>query len=167
MPTLWLGLILLIALMQTGCHGYNLGNQQLFRADIRTVHVPMFESDSYRRFIGQKMTEATIKEIEKSTPLTIAEPALADSFLQGRIVRDRKTVNGENISDEPRSLQVEYRLEVSWVDRAGAPLMQRQSVRIDNDVDFIPEGGQSITTAQNELFNRMARQIVGQMEIPW
>ena len=157
----------MLAVGQTGCRGYNLGNQQLFRPDIRSVHVPIFESDSFRQTVGQQLTEATIKEIELSTPLTISDPALANSFLQGRIVRERKRVNGENISDDPRSLQVEYRVEVTWVDRAGTPLMQRQSVRIDNDVDFIPEGGQSITTAQYELFRRIARQIVGQMETRW
>ena len=45
--------------------------------------------------------------------------------------------------------------------------MERQLLRVNNDVDFIPEGGQSLTTAQQELINRMAREIVGQMETPW
>ena len=151
----------------TGCSSYHLGNQYLFRSDIRTVHVAMFESDSFRRFLGQRMTEAVVKQIANNTPLTITEPCLANSFLTGRITRDRKTVVGENISDEPRSLDVDWRLEVNWVDRAGVPLMQRQSLRLDRGVTFIPEGGQSITTAQQQLIERLARDIVGQMELPW
>jgi hypothetical protein len=150
-----------------GCRGYHLGNQFLFRSDIRTIHVATFESNSYRRFLGQRMTEAVIRQIATSTPLTITEPALANSFLTGRIVRDRKTVVGENISDEPRSLDVDWRLEVEWTDRAGVPLMQRQSLRLDRGVTFIPEGGQSISTAQQQLIERLARDIVGQMELPW
>ena len=151
----------------TGCKCYHLGNQYLFRSDIRTVHVAMFESNSFRRFLGQRMTEAVIKQIANNTPLTITEPALANSFLTGRITRDRKVVVGENITDEPRSLDVDWRLEVEWVDRAGVPLMQRQSLRLDRGVTFIPEGGQSITTAQQQLIQQLARDIVGQMELPW
>jgi hypothetical protein len=150
-----------------GCAGYNVGDQFLYRSDIRTVHVVMFESDSYRKFLGQQLTEAVAKQIESSTPLTITEPALADSFLQGRLISDQKRVVGEDRSDEPRDLLIDYRLEVSWVDRAGVPLMQRQLVKLDLDAAFVPEAGQSMATAQQELIQRIAREIVGQMEAPW
>jgi len=161
--------VLIFALLPfaSGCRGYHLGNQYLFRSDIRTVHVAMFESDSYRRFLGQRMTEAVIKQIANTTPLTITEPALANSFLTGRIIRDRKLVVGENITDEPRSIDVAWRLEVQWTDRAGVPLMQRQALKLDRGVTFIPEGGQSISTAQQVLIEHLARDIVGQMETPW
>jgi hypothetical protein len=161
------GIVLAIfCLTLTGCAGYHVGNQYLFRSDIRTVHVAVFESDSYRRFLGQRLTEAVVKQIELSTPLTITEPQLAHSFLRGRIVRDSKTVVGENIHDEPRSLNVGWRVEVTWVDRAGVPLMQRQVLRVDRDATFIPEAGQSLSTAQQEVIERLARDIVGQMETP-
>lgn len=158
---------LMLVAVASGCRSYHLGNQYLFRSDIRTIHVATFESNSYRRFLGQRMTEAVIRQVASSTPLTITEPALANSFLTGRIVRDRKSVVGENISDEPRSLDVDWRLEVEWTDRAGVPLMQRQNLRLDRGVTFIPEGGQSISTAQQQLIERLARDIVGQMELPW
>ena len=150
-----------------GCAGYHLGNQYLYRSDIRTVHVAMFESDSYRRFLGQRTTEAVIKEVELSTPLTITNPQIADSFIRERILQDRKSVVGENRLDEPRSLGVEWVVEIDWVDRAGTPLMQRQTVRITEDVVFIPEGGQSLTTAQQKIIERVARQTVSQMQTPW
>ena len=148
-----------------GCAGYHVGSQFLYRSDIRTVHVAIFESDSYRRFLGQRLTEAVIKEIEESSPLTITEPQLADSFLRGRIVNEDKIVAGENINDEPRSLNVSWRVEVSWVDRAGVPLINRQTLRINRDATFIPEGGQSLSTAQQKVIERLARDIVGQMEM--
>ncbi len=150
-----------------GCAGYNVGDQFLYRNDIRTVHVAMFESDSFRKFLGPQLTEAVTKQIELSTPFTIAEPALADSFVRGRLISDQKRVVGEDRSDEPRELLIDYRLEVSWVDRAGVPLMQRQIIKLDLDAAFVPEGGQSMATAQEELIHRIAREIVGQMEAPW
>ena len=164
LPTL--ALAMLATVLTCGCAGYHLGNQFLYRSDIRTVHVVIFESDSYRRFLGQRLTEAVVKEIELSTPLTITEAALADSFVRGRILQDRKIVAGENINDDARTLTVDWVVEVSWVDRAGVPLMQRQFVRIDRQATFIPEGGQSLSSAQQEIVERIARDIVGQMEMP-
>ena len=161
------GLIVgLIAFTSLGCARYHVGNQYLFRSDIRTVSVPIFETDSFRRFLGQRLTEAVVKNIELNTPLTIADPAIADSFVRGRIVSERKTVAAENRNDEPRTLQVGWQVEVDWVDRAGVPLMQRQKVRINRDSWFIPEGGQSLSTSQQEVIEMIARDIVGQMEMP-
>jgi hypothetical protein len=82
-------------------------------------------------------------------------------------VRESKRVAGENINDEPRTLGVNWVVEVDWVDRAGVPLMQRQVVRISRDAEFVPEGGQSMATAQQEIIERMARDVVSQMQMPW
>lgn len=167
-PGGWLaGMILVCVLQSGGCAGYHLGNQFLYRSDIRTVHVMMFESDSYRRFVGQRLTEAVIKEIEVNTPLTITDPQIADSFVRGRLVRDSKTVVGENVYDEPRTLLVGWLVEVDWVDRAGVPLMERQLVRIREDAAFVPEGGQSMATTQQKIIELIARDVVSQMQSGW
>lgn len=150
-----------------GCAGYHLGNQFLYNSSIRSVSVIMFESDSDRRFLGQRLTEAVVKEVELSTPLTITDPQIADSFIRGRLIRDVKRVAGENVNDEPRTLQVAWVVEVDWVDRAGVPLLQRRSIRIRRDADFVPEGGQSISTAQQRIIEQVARDVVSQMQSPW
>lgn len=150
-----------------GCRSYHVGNQFSYRSDIRTVHVGTFDSDSYRRFTGQRLTEAVLREIELRTPLSIAGPANADSFLRGRIIQDSKQVLGENFTDDPRTVGYTWRLEVTWVDRAGTPLMPRELIRLTDDVALIPEGGQSLGSAELELIESLARQIVGQMEMPW
>lgn len=159
--------LLCLMLGCTGCQGYHLGNQYLFRSDVRTVHVAMFDSESYRRFLGQRLTESLTKQIINTTPLTITEAAYADSFITGRLVRETKTVTGETITDEARSLDVANAVEVTWADRAGTPLMPRQTVQIQLDAELIPEGGQSLATTQQEIIDRISRQVVGQMEMPW
>ena len=151
----------------SGCARYHLGNQFLYNSSIRSVSVIMFESDSNRRFLGQRLTEAVVKEIELSTPLTITDAQIADSFIRGRLVRDDKRVAGENINDEPRTLNVAWVVEVDWVDRAGVPLFQRQKIRIRRDADFVPEGGQLISTAQQRIIDQIARDVVSQMQSPW
>jgi hypothetical protein len=99
--------------------------------------------------------------------LTITEPALADSVITAKVVSDRKSILAETVTDEGRAVDVGMIVEVDWTDRAGTPLMQRQSLKINHSADFIPEGGQSLTTAQQEVIERVAREIVGQMETPW
>lgn len=166
-PSRAIWLALLTAVIGGGCAAYQVGNQSLFRCDIRSVHVPIFESDSFRRFLGQQLTEAVIKQIEQDTTLLIADPATADSFLTGRIVDDNKRPVALDQFGEPRVLQTDWQVEVNWVDRSGVPLMRQQLVKINEAVDFIPEGGQSLATAQRDVTRRIARQIVGQMESPW
>lgn len=162
----WLFVVLLLVQMM-GCAGYHVGNQYLFRSDIRSVHVMMFESDSDRRFLGQRLTEAVVKAVELETPMTITDPQIADSFIRGRLVNEVKNVVGENINDEPRTLQVGFQVEIDWVDRAGVPLMQRQIVQISREAELIPEGGQSMATAQQEIIDRIARDVISQMQMPW
>ncbi len=154
-------------LWMTGCQCYQLGNQAFFRNDIRTVHVAILESNSNRRFLGQRFTEAITKRISSSTPLLITSPDRADSFITGRLLRERKRITGETVTDEGRSLEVSNIIEFRWVDRQGTPLTQRQSIRLDFDAELIPEGGQSLATAQQEIIDRIAREVVGQMELPW
>jgi len=40
-------------------------------------------------------------------------------------------------------------------------------VNIGQQANFVPEGGQSLVTAQQEAINKLAQQIVGQMELAW
>lgn len=160
-------IMLAIATQSIGCAGYHLGNQYLYRSDIRTVHVMMFESVSDRRFLGQRLTEAVIKNVELNTPLTITDPQIADSFIRGRIIADNKRVAGKSIDDDPRTLQIAWVVEIDWVDRAGVPLMQLQSVKFNRDAEFVPEGGQSMATAQQRIIEQVARDVVSQMQMPW
>lgn len=169
-PSRIVGIALLLTALPfafSGCAGYQGGSTAFFRSDIRSVHVAIFESDSYRRFLGQRITEAVIKQVELGTPYLISDPQFADSFVRGRLIRETKRSVGDNRFDEPRDIQVAWRVEVTWTDRSGTPLMQKQLIRIDNDENFIPEAGQSLTTAQQRLIEKLAREIVGQMEMPW
>lgn len=157
----------LLAWAVSGCQAYHFGAPTLHNCSIRSVYVPMIESDSYRRFPGPRLTEAVIKQIELDTPFVIAAPESADSFLVAKINRDTKTVQAETINDDPRVLKAGIQVEVTWTDRNGNPLSQRRLIKITQDVDFIPEAGQSLTTAHQEVINRIARDIVNQMETPW
>ena len=151
----------------SGCRAYHFGNQGLYRSDIQSVHVSIFESDSYRRWLGQRLSESVVKQIERDTSYTIASPQTANSFIRGRILRDTKNVLTESGNDDVREAEFGIYVEVTWTDRTGMSLMPRQRLLISESDHFVPEGGQSLTTAQQEILNRIAKQIVNQMEMPW
>ena len=67
-----------------GCATYQVGSESLYAPDIATVYVPMIESDSYRRDLGERLTEAVIKEIELKTPYKVVGTPDADSILAVR-----------------------------------------------------------------------------------
>ena len=68
-------------LLLPGCAGYQLGQRSLYRPDIRTIHVPVVHSDSFRRHLGERLTEAIVKEIELKTTYKVVDAGSADSVL--------------------------------------------------------------------------------------
>ncbi|MCU0877563.1 MAG: LPS assembly lipoprotein LptE [Pirellulaceae bacterium] len=166
--------LLASGLAMPGCAGYQLGQRTLYRPDIRTVHVPIVESDSFRRNLGERLTEAIVKEIELKTPYKVVGPAEADSILTARIVSDSKRVLTENRFDEPRDVETDFFVQVSWVDRRGDLIMSHNDVptqplllSVSQTTNFVAEGGQSLATAHQEAIDRLAQQVVGQMELAW
>ena len=169
---IFLSLVCLSAL--SGCAAYQLGNRSLYRPDIHTIHVPIVESDSFRRNLGERLTEQIVKSIELNTPYKVVGCAEADSVLSVRIVSDSKKVLSENRFDEPRDIETDFFVQVSWVDRRGDIIMSHNDIpvqplllNISQTASFVPEGGQSLATAHQEALHRLAAQIVGQMELAW
>lgn len=164
----------MLSICLTGCAGYQIGNRSLYPPHIRTVYVPIFESASFRRNQGERLTEAVIKEIELKTPYKVVHTPDADSVLSGRIIEDLKHVTVPTLSGEPREVEVNMQVEVSWVDRQGSVLRQAQPipvmpevVNIGSSASLIPEVGRSIATTQQQAIGRLAEQIVALMETPW
>lgn len=160
-------------LLGWGCARYQLGSRTLYPPHIRTVYVPVFESDSYRRYLGERLTEAVIKQIDLHTPYQVVDTPTADSILTGRIISEGKRVLVENPTDEPRQLEVAFVAQVSWLDQHGQLLAQQgvdvpaALVDIQATSTVVPEVGQSITTAQQSAIDQLATEIVSLMESPW
>ncbi len=152
---------MLLAVFLTGCAGYQIGNSTLYRTDLKTIHVPMFKSNSLRLDLGEWLTEAVIKEIELRTPYKVVSNPLADSVLTGTLLWDNKRVLSENVNDEPRNLIFNAAVHITWIDNSGRIL--EQSV-ISLGSDFVPEAGQSVATAEKAVITKVAQQIVSEME---
>jgi hypothetical protein len=164
-------LFTLIAITSLSGCGYMVGSAN--DPQIRTVEVPVFQTNSFRRGIELQLTEAVQKQIQLRTPFRVVT-ASGDTRLTGRIIDVRKSVLGETQFDDPRELQINLALEVVWEDlRAGRVLSQEQiplapelsALRAQSE--FAPEVGQSLATAMQQAVNRLARQVVDRMEAPW
>lgn len=161
-------------LLSAGCASYRVGAQSLYAPDVTTVYVPMIESESFRRDLGERLTEAVIKEIELKTPLKVVGTPDADSILSARIVGDTKRVVVENRNDDPRAVEHNLAAEVTWLNRRREPLRMSSMVPlppellpIGQTVTLIPEVGQSTASVQQQAIGRLAEQIVATMEEPW
>jgi hypothetical protein len=161
-------------LLFCGCAGYQIGNQSLYPQEVRSVYVPVFKSNSFRRNMGERLTEAVVKEIEATTPYKVVDEARADTVLSGAIAQETKTVLVPSLSGDAREVQTAIVVQVSWVDRNGIKMREDKNVPLPGEIaevtgtsDLVPEVGQSVATAQQEAICRVAKQIVGLMEKPW
>jgi Lipopolysaccharide-assembly len=164
----------LFVVMMAGCIGYHAGTNSLYAADVATVYVPMIESDSYRRDLGERLTEAIVKEIELKTPYKVVSTPDADSILSARLMTDTRRRIIQNGFSDPRVSETELRAEVNWINRRRQPMVPMQMIPIPAELlaisqtsNLIPEAGQSVATSQQEAIQRLAQQIVGTMEAPW
>jgi hypothetical protein len=162
------------AVLLGGCAGYQIGTRSLYRPDIRTVHVPIVRSDSLRRFLGERLTEAVVKKIEQDSPMKVVDSGAADSVLTIHLVSETKRVLAETRYDDVRDIETDFFVQVRWADRRGDLIIGPTQVpveplllNISQSANFVPEGGQSLATAHQVAITRLADQIVGQMEMAW
>jgi hypothetical protein len=179
---------------------------------IRTVYVPIFENNTFRRQLEHDLTRAVIREIEQKTPYkVVSDPCRADTELRGTILAVNKNILNRNQLNEIREGEMVITVNLMWKDlrngeilsrprkspaalptpgmpaidipdvgagsTAGAPPASPPVAPGQPDVGppvidtgigtYIPELGQSTTTAYQRAVDRLAVQIVSQMEKPW
>ncbi len=170
-----LGAMLIAA---AGCATYRVGNNTLYATNVRTIYVPMVQSDSFRTTpsvdIGERLTEALCKEIEKRTPFkVVGSEDGADSVLTARIVADTKRMVVESPTDQSRQVEMNYQTLVTWADRGGTVIASGEvplpaaTVDVGQSASLVPEYGRSVASTQQEAIVKLAQQIVGLMEEPW
>ena len=173
-PAQLVAAMLLLFISAAGCAGYQLGTSTLYNPNIRTIYVPIVRNDTFRHDLGVQLTEAVQKAIEQRTPYKVVNDPAADSTLTCRVTSQAKRTVTEARTDEPRAVETLVTLELTWTDRRGNLLMENRPVPLGDlayyfiqGIDFVPEGGQSMATAQQRAVERWSEQIVNQMESRW
>ena len=148
----------------SGC-GYRSDN--LFRTDINTVYVDMFESKEFRRDLEFSLTEAVKKRIGTDTPYRLASKEKADTILKGEVLEERQAAYApDSDTRQPRDKQMTLVIRVEWKDlRSGRVLVDRPLLL--QAVDYLPPAGESEKFAQQKGIDRLAARIVAQMYNDW
>jgi len=170
-------LLLLPVLLLPGCMslgGYQVGSRSLFGQDIKTVYVPMVETDPTRRHLAERLTEAICKRIEERSPYKVVGRPSADSVLECRIIDKNQWVSLVDPSHDPRQKSNELVVAIRWRDRRSQDIRQfdplawsNSAAQVSASDAMVAEFGHSLLTSEQKQIDRIASQIVGMMETPW
>ena len=156
------GVLTLAAVLLAGC-GYT--TRPMYNAAYRTVSVPVFQNNSFRRGWEDRLTEAIKKNIEARTPMKVATYN-ADTILSGEIVDDLQTVLTKRLGTNlPREVQVTIRVNFTWKERAGRVLVERRD--FNRMATEVPQLNESAEDAEQLAIERLAAAIVDQMQEEW
>jgi hypothetical protein len=136
---------------------------------VRTVYVPVFKSQTFRRDLNFQLTDLVIKEIEKRTPYkVVGSPEGADTILEGTVNLATKNITVENLYNLPRELTAMVNVTVNWTHNPPTEEeTKRGPVVVSDMVYFVPEIGDTAMTAFYAACQRLATQVVDMMEQPW
>ncbi|MCF7957075.1 MAG: hypothetical protein K9M57_01365 [Phycisphaerae bacterium] len=146
--------------------GYS--SRSLYQSDIKTVHVKMFESKSFRRGIEFELTAPLVTQIELKTPYkVIADSSKADTVLYGTITNvHERILTQQRDLDRPLESQVVITANVTWKDlRDGRLIIDNKPFRLSGDYAHLLAAGRD--SASKEAANKLAMRIVEAMELPW
>ncbi|MEK6247839.1 MAG: LPS assembly lipoprotein LptE [Planctomycetales bacterium] len=141
---------------------------------IRTVHVPVFASDSLRPGLGPWLTEAVIKQIEQTTDYKVVSRNKADTVLEGLVLPVTKQVSVTTINDDLREVDMTMQIQVRWIDSQGELVYPEMVIPLPvaladvrSTSGQVTEVGHSTLSAEQAVVEQLATQIVAMMESPW
>lgn len=157
----------LVACSADPTSGYSFSST--FDPTVRTIAVPIFANETYASGLEVRLTEAIIKEIQRTTPWRVVGSGSAATTLQGsidsvemtRLSRHRDT----GLAQE-QALQVT--VSFAWVDnRTGRTTVSRE--RFASIASFVPHEGveQPIELGESAVVRELARDIVAELRADW
>jgi hypothetical protein len=156
-----------LGLGAVGC-GYSI--RPPYDRSVRTVYLPVFQSQRFRRDLGIQLTEMLRQEIQERTPYrVVANPEDADARLEGVVTFDDKNVMVENPFNLQRQVLATLAVNVAFTDNRTGQVRERTipSTIVIESASFYPEIGESATAGFHKAMKRIVRDIVSMMEEPW
>jgi len=171
--------------------------QSQFARDIHTIRVPIFKNKTFVRGIEFELTEAVVKQIEVRTPWKVVGCGEdADTELMGTVVAVSKHDTLVNELNEIRQGEETVGVQLLWRDlRTGelltrlptppplaevpqpgqqkpavatpVPIQDTFGILVLRSSSFVPELGQSTSSARKQVVDDLAKQIVNMLETPW
>ncbi|HLL88043.1 MAG TPA: LPS assembly lipoprotein LptE [Tepidisphaeraceae bacterium] len=141
--------------------------RSLYRQDVRTVAVPIFNTKSFNRGDEFRLTTAVAKQIEARTPYKLAPRERADTILEGEVVLSRVTTVSERYyTAQPQEQLMVATVNFTWKDlRTGQILVERRG--FEDSATYYPTLGEGRYYASQETAERLAVAIVQELQAEW
>lgn len=144
----------------TGC-GYHAGS--LISADIKTVHVAMFDNKDFRHEIEFALTEAVKNEVVRRTHLKLADRTSAQSVLEGTILRIEPSTIAFDQFDQVFSQGLTVHVDFRWT-KQGDGRVLASAEELSYTAQLVAVRGDTETTATAVAFRDLAKLIVERMQ---
>lgn len=167
-----LALYLVLPLFLGGCasdptQGYSFNSS--FDSSVRTVFVPTFQNSTYTRGIESELTEAIVKEIQRSTPWRVTGESDAQTTLSGSITDTRlRELSFGRDTGYSQELDFEITTEFSWKENRSGKVLAARKNFIAADTFTPARGvGERIESGQHGAVQKLARDIVAELRSRW
>jgi hypothetical protein len=138
----------------------------LYRDDVRTVAVPIFQNRSFRRGVEVNLTKAIVNQLEATTPYKVAPREHADSILEGEILDVHLRTMTTGVGSLPQEQLYIVRLNFTWKDlRTGKILTERR--RFEQSSTYFPTLGEGEFVASQQNVEKLATAIVQELQADW
>jgi hypothetical protein len=163
------GILILVLFPSIAFLGCGYTTRGLYPDDIQTVAVPIFKNSGLRRGIEFQLTEKVIQTIEARTPYKVVDRDCADAVLEGEIASYFKNPNGEDGYDNPRGGIMYLNTTVKWIDNRTGEVIDTNHgvVQVSKAAIYNIDTAQSQATADEEVCQQVADQVITMMQTPW
>lgn len=147
--------------------GYSWGSS--FDTSIHSVAAPMWTNETFHHGLEARLTEAVVKEIQRSTPWRVAPTGEADTTLTGVLRRvELRKLSTARTSGLAEETSIELTIDYTWKNtRTGKTLAARRGMRVVES--FIPAlgVGERIEVGETAAVDSAARGVVASMRSGW
>ena len=157
-----IGFVLVVALM-CGC-GYS--TRSLISRDISSIHIPIFENNTFRRGIEFDLTKAVKNEVMSKTNLRIASKDYADTILHGTVKEFKEGIITHGFRDSVVEARMTLFVDIALVDRrTDRTLIDKKD--IIQTTEYIVRRGETLESAIEEGVVELAETIVNLLAEKW
>ncbi|MBI1190296.1 MAG: hypothetical protein GC200_06400 [Tepidisphaera sp.] len=143
--------------------------QSTYPAGVRTVSVPIFDNYSFDTGVEVELTDAIIKEIQRSTDLKVVQGGSAESQLKGVVTKSQlRRLSIQRGSGYVQEVAVTLTVDFDWKDtRTGKLLTSRRQFAASDSFVPVPGSGERIETGRHGAVQRLAHDIVAELREGW
>ena len=140
-----------------------------FPTDVKTVSVPIFENYTDDPGLEAEVTEAVIKELQRSSGIRVVQGGAADSTIRGVVTgSELRRLSLQAKTGLVQEVGLTLTIDFDWVDsRSGKVLVSRKSFAAADT--FVPAHptGERIETGRHGAAQRLARDLVQELRSAW